>query len=243
MRRGLVRGQGVGRMPERFVPSRNGFVFANAWPSQPAVALPTPFGTISVGDAAAGLCGGMTFAALDYWQAGVVAPSDRPGTDDPLYGFIVHRLVDSWHVPAGVAQYYQWMNLPDGDSAFTMFGRRILIERGVSWRTIKIQWPQVSRDLDREVPVPLGVVTVASRDVRDLARNHQVLAYRYSSEGSRVTVHVYDPNRGRRDDIFIAFDKGHPTRPTSFEHNLGIGASRVRGFFRAAYMPSRVPGA
>ncbi|GFJ94908.1 hypothetical protein [Phytohabitans rumicis] len=44
-------------MAENFLPSRHGFVFDNAWPSQPAVLLPTPFGDIGVGNAADGLCG------------------------------------------------------------------------------------------------------------------------------------------------------------------------------------------
>lgn len=228
-------------MPQRFAPSQNAFTFVNAWPSQPAVVLPTPFGTLSLGDAAAGLCGGMIFAALDYWRAGLAPPQQRPEADHPLYGFIVHRLIDSWHVPTGVAQYYQWMNLPDGDASFTLFGRRVLTGRGLAWRTVKVQWPQISTDLDRGVPVPLGVVTVASADPRDLALNHQVLAYGYHTAGNRITVEVYDPNRGRRDDVFISFDTSAPTGPKTFDHNLGIGQRRVRGFFRAAYAPGRVP--
>lgn len=52
---------------------------------------------------------------------------------------------------------------------------------------------------------------------------------------------VYDPNPGRRDDTFIAFGTDAPTKPTTFEHNLAIGAHRVRGFFRAAYSPGEVP--
>jgi hypothetical protein len=230
-------------MPDSFLPSRDGFAFANTWPSQPAVSLSTPFGPVHLGDAAAGLCGGMVFAALDYWRAGQVASVERPEAGEPLYGFLVRRLVDSWHVPAGVVQYYQWMNLPDGDASFTMFRRRVLIERGLAWRTIRVQWPQVSRDLDRGTPVPLGVVTVASRDPRDLALNHQVLAVAYEKAGTAVTVRVYDPNRGRQDDIFIRFDSRSPTRPTTFEHNLGIGERRVRGFFRGAYTPDDLPGA
>lgn len=227
-------------MPGSFLPSRNGFAFANSWPSQPAVTLPTPFGDIRVGNAAGGLCGGMVFAALDYWYAGVAMPAERPGADDPVYRFIVSRLIDSWHLPAGVVQYYQWMNLPDGDTSFTVLGRRMLIERGVSWRTIKVQWPQIVKDLDRGVPAPLGVVTVASKDPKDLALNHQVLACGYRTAGDRVTVEVYDPNRGRSDGTFIAFDTGNPTKPTTFDHNLDIG-NRVRGFFRAAYRPADVP--
>ena len=91
------------------------------------------------------------------------------------------RIVDSWHVPAGIAQYYQWMGLPDGDSDYSAFGRRIVVEQGVAWRTIRLQWPQIKKDLDRGVPCGLGLVTVASRKPKDLGLNHQVLAYRYET--------------------------------------------------------------
>jgi hypothetical protein len=148
--------------PQAFLPSVDGFAFVNSWPSQPAVELPTPFGLIAVGDAAAGLCGGMVFAALDYWHAGAVASTAQPSREDRLYRYIVRRLVESWHVPAGVAQYYQWMNLPDADTGFNAFGHRIIVERGLAWRTIGVQLPAVRADLDLGLPVPLGVVTAAS---------------------------------------------------------------------------------
>jgi hypothetical protein len=228
-------------MAESFLPSRHGFAFDNAWPSQPAVVLPTLFGDIRVGNAADGLCGGMTFAALDYWRAGAAPPAERPAAGQPLYRYIVDRLIESWHVPAGVAQYYQWMNLPDGDATFRVFGRRVLTERGLSWRTIRIQWPQVRKDLDRGLPVPIGVVTVSSKRPQDLGLNHQVLAYGYRGTGSRVTLQVYDPNRGRRDDVFIGFDTAAPAKPTTFAHNLGLGRRPIRGFFRAAYSPHNAP--
>jgi len=70
------------------VPSADGFAFANAWPAAPAVTVPLLVGSAGIGNAARGLCGGMVFAALDYW-----------------------------HLPAGVARYYRWMLRPDGDSA------------------------------------------------------------------------------------------------------------------------------
>lgn len=89
--------------PRSFLPSRDGLAFTNAWPSEPAVVLPTPFGKINIGNAAAGLCGGMVFAALDYWHAAIVPPAARPAPGEPLYRYIVRRLVDSWHLPAGVA--------------------------------------------------------------------------------------------------------------------------------------------
>jgi len=225
-------------MADGFLPSQHGFAFDNSWPKQPAVTLPTPFGDIGIGNAGGGLCGGMVFAAMDYWLLGREPSLDRPPAGDPLYRFIVSRLIDSWHVPAGVAQYYQWMSLPDGDHTMKLFSRRVITERGLGWRTVRVQWPQIRKDLDRGLPVPIGVVTMASRNPADLAFNHQVLACGYAIDGSRVTVQVYDPNRGRRDDISIGMDTAAPARPVAFEHNLGLSRP-IRGFFRVAYTPRR----
>ena len=224
---------------EGFLPSRHGFAFDNAWPHQPAVILPTPFGDIGIGNAGGGLCGGMAFAALDYWLVGQTPGLERPSVGDPLYRYIVNRLIDSWHVPAGVAQYYQWMSLPDADNVIKLFGRQVITERGLGWRTVRVQWPQIKKDLDRGLPVPIGVVTVASKNPKDLALNHQVLAFGYRADGSRVTVRVYDPNRGRRDDITIRMDTSAPAKVVAFDHNLGLGQRRIRGFFRAAFAPRK----
>lgn len=223
-----------------FVPSVNGFGFSNSWPNEPAVVVPTPFGTISIGNAAAGLCGGMVFAALDYWHAQLAPPAVQPAGGTPLYGFIVRRLMDSWHLPAGVAQYFHLMNVPDGDSGFDVFGHHVVTERGLAWRTITEQWPQVRADLDAGTPAALGVVTVASTNPKDLGKNHQVLAYGCSLAGSRVTIDVYDPNQAGRDDVTISFDTATPTQPTTFSHSLAIGEG-VRGFFRTAYAPATPP--
>jgi hypothetical protein len=224
-------------MAEEFLPSRHAFAFDNAWPDQPAVVLPTPFGDIGIGNAGGGLCGGMVFAALDYWLAGRLPGVERPPAGAPLYRYIVNRLIDSWHVPVGIAQYYQWMALPDADRVIKLFGHQVVAERGLRWRTVEVQWPQIKKDLDRGLPVPVGVVTVASKNPKDLALNHQVLVFGYRADGSDVTVRVYDPNRGRRDDITIRMDTGTPAKAVPFVHNLGLGGRAVRGFFRAAYAP------
>ena len=211
-------------MPDRmrFLPSQHGFTFRNAWPSEPAVTLNTPLGRIDVGNASAGLCGGMVFAALDYWHAGVLPVVSQPSAGEPLYDHIVRRLIDSWHLPAGVAQYYQWMNLPDGDTGFDVLRRRVVVDRGLAWRSIRVQWAQMRSDLDRGTPAALGVVTVASSKPADLALNHQILAYAYDLSGAETTVRVYALNRGQRDDVWIRFDTSKPTKPTVFEHNLGM---------------------
>jgi hypothetical protein len=206
---------------DRFLPSRCGFAFRNAWSPQPALVRQTPLGRIAVGDASAGLCGGMVFAALDYWHAGRVPPAVQPAHGDPLFGYLVTRLVDSWHLPLGVLRYYRWMTLPDSELAR---------------RTLAGQWPRIAAELDRGIPVPLGVVTVASARPGHLPHNHQVLATGYAMTDEAVTVEVYDPNHGPRDDIRIEFDAAR----SGFGHNLDVDRP-VRGFFRTGYTPRTPP--
>jgi hypothetical protein len=227
---------------QSFLASRDGFAFTNSWPPAPAISMATAFGEIDIGNAADGLCGGMVFAALDYWYAGVPAPTDQPKPKTPVYKFLVRRIIDSWHVPVGVGQYFTWMNLPDADAGFTAFGHRVVVEHGVSGRTVSQQWPSISADLDRGIPCALGLVTVASRDPAKLGMNHQVLAYGYDVAGKNVTVHVYDPNSGQDDSVTITFDSSHPTKATTFNHTIDIGHP-VRGFFRTAYSPVAPPAA
>ncbi len=182
------------------------------------------------------------FAALDYWYAGLPVPLDQPAPGTPLYAFLVRRIIDSWRVPTGVAQYYSWMNLPETDAGFTAFGRRVIVERGVRSRTLTQQWPQIQADLDRGLPCALGLVTVASKNPADLGHNHQVLAYGYEASGASVTLRVYDPNSGQDDGVTIAFNPAAVDPATPFPSNVNIGWP-IRGFFRTPYAPARPPGA
>jgi hypothetical protein len=222
--------------PAGFLPSRDGLGFSNDWPPAPGLSVRTPFGTLGIGNAAAGLCGGMVFAALDYWHLELAPPGSRPAPGTPLYRYIVRRLIDSWHLPAGVARYYGWMNLPDGDSSLGS----VLTVRGVSSRTITRHWPRVRASLDRGSPAVLGLVTVDSAWPGLLGHNHQVLAYGYELSGSIVSLQVYDPNTGPDDGVRITFDTAAPARAAAFEHNVAIGWP-VRGFFPTGYSPARPP--
>ena len=223
-----------------FVPLPDGFAFTNSWPVAPAVTVPTPFGQIGIGNAANGLCGGMVYAAFDYWISKQPPPKARPAPGTPLYKFIVRRLIDSWHVPVGIAEYYQWMNLPDADVTASLLGRQVVIQRGVSWKTIEQQWPLVKASIDAGVPAALGVVTVRSANVADLGKNHQVGAYGYTVSGTEVTVDVYDPNSGQNDGVWIRFDNSAPEQATTFATNIDLDLP-VRGFFMTAYTPATPP--
>jgi hypothetical protein len=222
-----------------FLPSRDGFAFRNSWPPAPALEIPTGLGTLGIGNAARGLCGGMVFAALDYWHAGIASPAAQPAPGSSLYRYLVRRLIESWRIPQGVARYYQWMRLPDRNQRVNVRGRRVLTRRGVSCRTIASEWPQIRASLDDGMPVPLGLVTVASANPLQLGHNHQALAFAYTRSGSEVILRVYDPNSGQHDGIAIAFDDSSPAAAT-FRHNLNL-ARPVRGFFRVGYSPAIPP--
>jgi hypothetical protein len=232
--------------PPAFLPSRHGFAFANSWPAAPAISIRTPAGRLGIGNAALGLCGGMVFAAFDYWHAGRLPPAVRPAPGTPLYRFVVRRLIESWHVPAGVAGYYRGMLSSDADLAR---------------RTISRQWPRIRALLDDGQPVPLALVTVDSASPLLLGRNHQVLAYGYEVHGPEVTLAVYDPNSGPDDGVVIRFSTAgglggsSPRASTAggpggssprasiagrFAHTISIGWP-VRGFFLTRYKPAEPP--
>ncbi|GAC1369733.1 MAG: hypothetical protein NVSMB32_14440 [Actinomycetota bacterium] len=224
-------------MPTAAVPnfraSRNGFPFVNSWPSQPDLIIALPLGLrVPIGDASNGLCGGMVFAARDFYQAGIGPPrtAQPPSAATPLYRYIVSRLFDSFNLPGGVLRYYAWMNTPGGDRHLGSMTRR-----GLSWRTIRQQWPAIKADIDTGQPSPLGL-TARSPDPRQLGRCHQALAYAYELAGNQLTLALYDPNTAPpgADGVRLTLDIGHPEDDTPMQHNLAIG-DPIRGFFRTPY--------
>lgn len=218
-----------------FAASTNGLPFANAWPSQPDMVINLPVrGQVKIGDASNGLCGGMSYTVRDFYEAKLpVPPGPQPAAGTPLYGYIVKRLFDSFDLPAGVAKYYTWMNMPDADQDLLAFTRR-----GIGWHTVTEEWPAIKADIDGGHPSTLGLVTVASINPVDLGRCHQVLAYAYDLEGSSLTIRLYDPNTdpGSADGCQMSMDVGNPSGKLAVTHNVQI-ADPIRGFFRTEYQP------
>jgi hypothetical protein len=215
-----------------FLPSVWGLRFPNAFPPTPVLRIPGT--TVGVGNAADGLCGGMTFMARDLFEHRIAPPPDTtPPPDGPLFRYLVRRAFASFSLPAGPAKYELWMALPDHGSWLGM--------RGVVERTLMDEWPFVRADLDRGITCSLGLVRTRSLNPMDLGLNHQVLAYGYdltvNSRGAAtgLDVLVYDPNWPGRDDVAIRIAV-HPTPGDSTVSYLE-GDRPVRGFFRTAYRP------
>jgi hypothetical protein len=223
-----------------FLPSRYGLRFPNAFPPTPFLRVPGT--SVGIGNAADGLCGGMTFMARDLFEHRLAPPVDvSPPREGPVFRYLVGRAIKSFDLPSGPAKYQLWMGLPDHSSFFGM--------SGVAWRTLAQEWPSVRADLDRGVPSPLGLIRTRSWNPMDLGKNHQVLAYGYDlrvdGEGrsQSLDVFVYDPNWPMRDDVAIHVALRTPLEASTVTYVENDAP--VRAFFRSVYRvadPSAVSG-
>ena len=225
------------RVP-RFLPSTCGFQFPNSFSARPDLVLRTPFGNIEIGDASKGLCGGMVYAVRDYFTAGQpIPPGDAAPDSGPLFDFIVHRLFDSFDLPAGVAKYMELMHpgLPDHE---TDLSRARLAPHGRSWRMIIEEWPSIKADLDSGHPCPLGLVLIKSLDLTRLGENHQVMAYGYDLQGSDLTLRIYDPNAPKDDTVTLTINLDRPEETKQ----VRCSGKTVYSFFRTKYNFEAPPG-
>jgi hypothetical protein len=199
-----------------FLPSRDGFRFRNTFANQPVLRL----GALKIGRAGNGLCGGMVFAARDFFESGVPVPVDDvpPPAGSSLFCFIVLRLFAAFNGPVGIGRYWRWMLRTDED---------------VLERTRATSWPRVRAAIDHGHPCPIGVVTVQGPNPAQLRHNHVVLACGYDADGTAVTLRVYDPNTGPSDDVVIHSD-------SAIGSTIDVRHS-IRGYFPLRYRAWRPP--
>ncbi|MHB8672289.1 MAG: hypothetical protein ACYDAK_01255 [Candidatus Limnocylindrales bacterium] len=217
-----------------FLPSTAGLRFANAWPHEPDLAVRLAGRTIvGIGDAADGLCGGMTFVAADRWAARAPAWPDEtpPPMDSPHFQAIVRRQVDSLAWGRLPLRFYSLMAFrPDRPTVLS----RILRRDPRATVTVRDEWPKIRAELDAGRPVAIGLVRAASPNPLRLNRNHQVLAYGYDLEPSRLALAVYDPNHPLDDSVALRVDLTPDGRSASISQSTG---EPLLAFFRAPYRP------
>ena len=229
----------VTRQMTGFLPSRDAFHFINYFPPVPDVVIRTPLGNLNIGDASKGLCGGMVYAALDYFNAGLDIPGDsRPPSHGELFDYIVKRLLASFDLPFGIVQYVELMNprYPDGVSTAGRFG---MTPYGRAWRMIRQEWPSIKGKIDSGQACPLGLVLIKSADLTQLGQNHQVMAYGYDVQDDELTLYIYDPNYLQRDDITLKLDLSNPKHTPTVTYSTG---TPVACFFATNYAFSIPPG-
>lgn len=222
-----------------FIPSVNGFHFDNSFPAVPDLTFNTPLGSLKIGDASNGLCGGMVYAALDYFNAGLAIPLDSaPPASGDLFNYIVKRLFSSFALPFGVLRYVELMNplFPDSQNQFVIPGS---VMDGRAWVMIRQEWPAIKMKLDTGQGCPLGLIRVKSSDLGQLGQNHQVLAYGYDLKDDNLTLFIYDPNYHNDDRVTLELDLSDPQHATPVTYSTG---EPLYCFFHTDYGFSMPPG-
>ncbi len=220
-----------------FLPSLHGFHFANRWPAGPTVAL-GPFDPriLGIGDASAGLCGGMVTTARDLFEAGIAPPldADPPANGSPRFRAIVRRQVESLDWLRVPLRFYDLQAArPDPPTRLSGWLRREP-SRIVA---IRDEWPKIRADIEAGQAPILGLIRTSSVSPRDLARNHQVLAYACEEDARGFRIRIYDPNHPGRDDVELRA-AADPTATGAGRDGIRLAQSTgepLLGFFRQPY--------
>jgi hypothetical protein len=224
-----------------FLPSAAGLHFANAFAHIPLREVRLEgIATLSIGDAANGLCGGMAYTVADLFHAHLAPPPDtQPPDHGPRFDSIVSRQVDSFAGVTVPLRFYSLMDpsRPDREPFWAPWLGRFGIDRhSRTYVMVHEEWPPIRAELDAGRLVPLGLVRVVDRDPRLLGRNHQVLAYGYELDGSSLTVRIYDPNVAGGDGVTLALNVSDPMAAVMPQYSAPGPA--VVCFFRTPYRPA-----
>jgi len=199
------------RVPN-FTPAGNGFHFANAFPHSPIRKFRLgDVATLDIGDAANGLCGGMSFSTADIHRAGLKPPPDTapPAAGTAAHAYIVDRQIASFDDGRVPLRFYRLMSplRPDREPTISiLIGRLGLDRHSRTWVMIHEEWPRIRADIDAGRLSMLGLVRVLGVDPKLLGHNHQVVAYGYDLDGSALTIRIYDPNWPGDETVTISLD-------------------------------------
>lgn len=196
-----------------------GFRFPNCYDC--SLPLKFPFGrSRELGPIAYGLCGGMCFAALDYYHARLPVPGQtrvpRPG--DPLFRYLWKRQMDSFQLPTGPLRILRWMTRGDAS---------------VAGSTIQSEFPKLQDSMAWLQPSVL--LMIYARSWEDPTQNHQVVAVGYDLDEvtQKASIFLYDPNYPSKEPT-LDVDLGSPSG--AFKQSTG---ETPRGFFLQRYRPKK----
>jgi len=174
-----------------FIPKDHAFKFSNRFVNELLTIKRFVFWGKTYKIETDGRCGGMAYAALDYYFANEKIPeftsgdfnnSDVPPDGHPLAGYISSRQMDS--MVKGLH------GLRDGRKflSWTKKSTKVVLNN-----TLKREVPKVKREINRGRPVVLGLIK--AKKVMEAGDNHQVVCYGYNDHHSGYTdFYIYDPN-------------------------------------------------
>jgi hypothetical protein len=188
-------------MLTQFTPDKDGFHFDNKFTNDAVPALDIHTG---------GLCGGMSYAALDYFHSNVPIPLQpfRPANGTKLHSYLYNREVTSI-----TANLPAWTNM-----GFNPFGMRDseLFNRGLSANEGK-PIAVLKGFIDTGRPAVLGLQSAGKTG------NHQVIAFGYDMGN-------YKGDLGAHKEDFKIFicDPNHPNTPRTLIPDVAREIYRYR---------------
>jgi len=207
-----------------FVAEEHGFRFVNRFDFSFRFRLPFT-GPVDLGHVVYGLCGGMCFAALDYFHAGrtILNHTRREDLSPRYLRYLWDRQLDSLNLPV-IPRVMEWMLLEDA-----------VIGELTAYREI----PRVCGRLHQGLPTVVALIRV--QGLEGPTKNHQVLATGYDLDvaAQHFTLHVYDPNHPSQSPTLIF----NLSQPWCGLHPTQSTGEPLRGFFVIAYAPSSPPQA
>jgi hypothetical protein len=176
-----------------------------------------------------GLCGGICFAALDYFYSGREIPliDLNLGVSKFLHSYLFRRQNDTYGVFGKIVlKFALWTLMSDAT---------------LQNKTHR-EFSNIKLSLNQNKPVVLGLVYVHISKSLAIWSNHQVIAYSYQDDGQTNTLYLYDPNFPGSEDIVIELTRAKEGFEC-FQRNLQTNQIiPVRGFFKIPYNFTSPPG-
>ncbi len=209
-----------------FDPKVNGFKFVNYFEFPQPLKINLPLigsSPINANDIVFGLCGGMTFAALDYFNHQITPPVyNNPGDINvTLYHYLINRQLDSLGI--GILQKMFAMMIQDDD------------DLGVKIANNEV--PNLRSLIDSGKPASLALIRVSG--LNDPTRNHQVAAvgYDFDPDTHAMSIYLYDPNHPG-DEPVITLDLSNPQGGVHLAQSTG---EPLHAFFVTNYSAENPP--
>lgn len=208
-----------------FIPHTHAFRFANSFP------LPRRINTLMKrrtpnAPTVYGLCGGMCFAALDYYYAKKPVPKDEqvPTNNRKLYNYLWKRQLASFRIFIVPFRIIAWMLSSDSR---------------VSELTANKELLKLKNKLQKKEPTVIALVR--QKGLKDPTQNHQVLvtSLEHNTINGDVILFIYDPNHPReKPQPRITLNVSRPTEGINIKQSTH---EKLRGFFVIQYTPKIPP--
>ena len=196
-----------------FIPSKHGFHFRNGISIVPKFLRP-------IFDPKFGVCGGMSWAALDQYFDGepILDTTTAPLPGTALYKELFWRQMDS-------TSSWRWLKTIVWQNKFNKKLTKLTQEQ---------EWPKVKELIDKGIPITLCLIQCPPI-IGIPTTNHQVLATGYQVDGTSpdkpIYISIYNPNWPDKDTAMLYMTEEGSNAEWKTYIPTTKASKKLRGFF------------